>query len=75
VLPDPEADVEPDRESNADNLEGEDEDETVAQDTGTILKKASTKVHFVEGYQATSSTPYGRERSGESNSIKAKSRK
>jgi len=39
VLPDPEADVEPDRESNADNLEGEDEDETVAPDTGTILKK------------------------------------
>jgi hypothetical protein len=48
VLPDLESDVEPDRESNADNLEGEDEDETVAPDTWTILKKAPTKVHFVE---------------------------
>jgi hypothetical protein len=46
VLPDPESDVEPDRESNVDNLEGDDEDETVVRDTGTIQKKALTKVHF-----------------------------
>jgi hypothetical protein len=48
VLPDPESVVEPDRESNLDNLEGDDEDETVAPDTWTILKKAHTKVRFEE---------------------------
>ena len=48
VLPNPESDVEPDRESNVDNLEGEDEDGTVAPDTRTILKKAPPKVHFKE---------------------------
>jgi hypothetical protein len=48
VLPDPDSDVEPDRESNVDNLEGENEDETVAPATGAILKKAPAKVHFEE---------------------------
>ncbi len=46
MLPDPESDVEPDRESNADNLEGDGEDETVAPDTGTVPKRANTKVRF-----------------------------
>jgi len=46
VLPESESDVEPDGESNSDNQEGDDEDETVAPDTGTIPKKAHTKVHF-----------------------------
>ena len=48
MLPDPESDVEPDRESNVDNLEGKDEDETVAPETGTIPKKATPKVRFEE---------------------------
>jgi hypothetical protein len=48
VLLDPVSDVETDRESNVDKLEGEDEDETVAPDTGTILKKAPHKVHSEE---------------------------
>ena len=48
VLPDPESDVDPDRESNVDNLEGENEDETADPETGTIPKKAPTKVRFEE---------------------------
>ena len=48
VLPDLESDVEPDGESNADNLERDDEDEIVAPDTGTIPRKAPAKVHFEE---------------------------
>jgi hypothetical protein len=50
VLPDPDSDVEPDRESKVDNLEGDDEDGTVAPDTGTIPipKKAPSKVRFEE---------------------------
>jgi hypothetical protein len=48
VLLNPESDVEPDRESNVDNLEGEDKDGTVAPDTGTIPKRALPKVRFKE---------------------------
>jgi hypothetical protein len=48
VLPDPESGVEPEGESNVDDPEGEDEDETVAPDTGMIPKRAPTKVHFEE---------------------------
>jgi hypothetical protein len=48
VLPNPESDVEPDRESNVNNLEGEDEDGTVAPDTGRIPKKEPPKVRFEE---------------------------
>jgi hypothetical protein len=46
VLQDPESDVEPDREPVDGSLEGDDEDETVGWETGTIQKKAPTKVHF-----------------------------
>ncbi len=70
VLPDPESDVEPDRESNVDNLEGEDEDETVAPDTGTIPKKAHTNVRFEEAKVTKQ-----QQKSGESNSREAKARK
>jgi len=48
VLPDPESDVDPDGEPNLDNPEGDNDDETVAPETGTIPKKAPTKVHFEE---------------------------
>jgi len=48
VFPDPESDVDPDKESNVDNLEGENEDETVALATGAISKKAPAKVRFEE---------------------------
>jgi len=48
VLPNPESDADPDRESNVDNLEGEDENETVVTDTGLNPKKAPSKVRFEE---------------------------
>ena len=50
VLPDPDSGVKPDRESQVYNLEGDDEDGTVAPDTGTIPipKKAPSKVRFEE---------------------------
>jgi hypothetical protein len=48
VFPNLETDAEPDRESNVDNLEGKDEDGTVAPDTGTIPKNAPPKVRFEE---------------------------
>ena len=48
MLLNPESDVEPDRESNVDNLEGEDENETVVTDTGLNRKKAPSKVRFEE---------------------------
>jgi hypothetical protein len=46
VRPDPESDVEPDGEPVDGDLEGDDEDKAVVWNTGTIQKKAQTKVHF-----------------------------
>ena len=43
---DPESDVELNGEPVDGNLVGDDKDETVVQNTGTIQKKAPTKVYF-----------------------------
>jgi hypothetical protein len=46
VRPDPESDVEPAGEPVDGDLEGDDEDKAIVWNTGTIQKKAQTKVHF-----------------------------